>query len=74
MEEKPHYGLKVGDKITSDFHHGEGNVVHTIIRLLPGETGSRYRVWTSVENCPNCGKPFGRPLNGYDAAWAKKIK
>lgn len=67
--------IKVGDKVTTDFTSGEETVVHTVIKIEETETtGSGYRVWTSVEKCSTCGKPHGKPLNGYDAAWVKPIK
>lgn len=75
--------LKVGDKITTDFHYGEEGVVRTITEIYDNvQTGSRRGIVADAgEPCPCCGRPFGTPVcasggskSYIDAYWAVKVE
>ena len=63
--------LKVGDLVTSDYHHQEKTVVRKITKIKPDKQyGSGYYASADGgEPCPHCGRPFGTEINYVDSAW-----
>jgi len=64
-------GLRVGDRVTTDFVHGEEHVVRIITNIVESDAHSSGLVVSVSDGgrCPTCGRPHGKVVNGVDGGW-----
>ena len=74
LNKNPH-SLKVGDKVTTDYHLPDREVVRTVLRLTPGT--SQSGLLASVDGgkpCLLCGQMPAKSYEKIGAEWLLPIK